>query len=108
MLSSEMKTILSTSEIIGFVTREENELEICATAQANFDEGKSQMEVELDSFVRPLDDHSPEKPICPCWLPKKQTARETVSRCEALELARDIFHRWVVLVRQSCPMPIHN
>ena len=103
-----MKTILSTSEIIGFVAHAESELEICATAEANFDEGKSQMEVELNSFVRPVDDYSREKPVCPCWLPKKQTAREIVSRSEALELARDIFHRWVGRVRQSCPMPIHN
>ena len=103
-----MKTILSTSEIIGFVAHAESELEICATAEANFDEGKSQMEVELNSFVRPVDDYSREKPVCPCWLPKKQTAREIVPRSEALELARDIFHRWVGRVRQSCPMPIHN
>src|SRR4051812_11132497 len=53
-----MKTILSTNEIIGFVAHSESELEICATAEANFDEGKSQMEVELDSFVRPVDGHS--------------------------------------------------
>jgi len=103
-----MKTILSTSEIIGFVAHAESELEICATAEANFDEGKSQMEVELDSFVRPVDCRSVQKPACPCWLPKKQTAREIVPRSEALELARDIFHRWVGRVRQSCPMPIHN
>ena len=103
-----MKTILSTSEIIGFVAQDENELEICAIAQASFDEGKSQMVVKLDSFVRPVDNHSPQKPGCPCWLPKKQTAREIVPRSEALELARDIFHSWVGRVRQSCPMPINN
>jgi len=103
-----MKTILSTSEIIGFLAQPENELEICATAEANFDEANSQMEVELDSFVRPVDDHSREKPVCPCWLPKKQITREIVPRSEALELARDIFHHWVGRVRQSCPMPIHN
>jgi len=103
-----MKTILSTSEIIGFLAEAENALEICATAEVNFDEAKSQMEVELDSFVRPVDDHLPEKSVSPCWLPQKQIARETVPRSEALELARDIFHCWVGRVRQSCPMPIHN
>ena len=103
-----MKTILSTSEIIGFVAHDESELEICATAEANFNEAKSQMEIELDSFARPVDPHSPEKARCPHWLPKKRTAREKVTRSEALELARDIFHRWVDRVRQAVPMPMHN
>jgi len=103
-----MKTILSTSEILGFVAHDESELEICATAEANFEEGRSQMEVELDSVLCPVNMRSPERPVCPGWLPKKQTVREHVPRSEAVELARDIFQQWVGRVRQSIPMPIHN
>ena len=103
-----MKTILSTTEIIGFVAHDESEVEVCATAEANFDEERSQMEVKLDSFVRPVALHARQKPVCPQWLPQRQTASEHVPRPEAVELAREIFHRWVGRVRQSVPMPIHN
>jgi hypothetical protein len=103
-----MKTILSMSEILGFVAHAESELEICATAEAHFDEARSQMEVELNSFLCPVNTRSAEQPVRPGWLPKKQTAREHVPRSEAVQLAREIFHRWVGRVRQSVPMPIHN
>ncbi len=33
---------------------------------------------------------------------------ESVAQDEAVELAKDIFHRWVGKVRQSVPSPVHN
>ena len=108
MLPATMKRIISTSEIIGSFTRGENEFEVCATAEADFDEAKSQLLLELDSFIRPVDIRSKEKHLPTDWLPKKQRLKESVSQDEAVTLAKEIFHRWVGKVRQSVPLPIHN
>ena len=103
-----MKRIISTSEIIGSFTRDEREFEVCATAEANLDESKSQLVVALDSFVRSVDICAKEKHLPADWLPKKQNVKESVSPEEAPDLAKDIFHRWVGKVRQSVPSTIHN
>ena len=103
-----MKRILSSSEIIGLFTRDEHEFEVCATGEAHFDEGKSQLSMELESFIRPVDLLSKEKHLPADWLPKKQNLKESVSGEEAPDMAKDIFHRWVGKVRQSIPLPIHS
>lgn len=103
-----MKRIISTSEIIGSFTRDDHEFEVCASAEADFDEEKSQLLLDLDSFIRPVDIRSKEKHLPADWLPKKQSLKESVSRDEAVELTKEIFHRWVGKVRQSVPSPIHN
>lgn len=103
-----MKRISSTSEIIGLFTRDEQEFEVCATAEAEFDDRKSQLVVEQDSFIRPVNNRAKEQHLPADWLPRKQSVIESVSREEAPELVREIFHRWVGLVRQSVPLPIHN
>lgn len=108
MVWAEMKRIISTSEIIGSFTRDEREFEICATAEAEFDESKSQLLLSLDSFIRPVDIRSKEQHLSADWLPKKQSLKESVSQDEAVDLAKEIFHRWVGKVRQSVPSPIHN
>jgi len=103
-----MKRIIATSEIIGSFTRDEREFEVCAIAEANFDESKSQLVVALDSFLRPVNLCAKEKHLLADWLPKKQNVNESVSPGEAPELAKDIFHRWVGKVRRSVPSTIHN
>ncbi|MBI3849966.1 MAG: hypothetical protein HY298_06700 [Verrucomicrobia bacterium] len=108
MISSQMKRIISTSEIIGSFTRNDREFEVCASAEADFDEARSQLRLELDSFIRPVDIRSKEKHLVADWLPKKESLQESVSQAEAVELAKEIFHRWVGKVRQSVPSPIHN
>jgi hypothetical protein len=102
-----MKRLISSSEIIGLITREDHEFEVCATGEANFDEGKSQLMVELDSFIRPVDLRAKEAHLPADWLPRKQTLKESVTQDEAVDLAKDIFHRWVGKVRQSVPSSIH-
>ena len=103
-----MKRIISTSEIIGSFTRDYHEFEVCASAEADFNEAKSQLLLDLDSFVRPIDIRSKEKHLRADWLPKKESLKESVSQEDAVSMAKDIFHRWVGKVRQSVPSPIHN
>ena len=89
------------------LARERRECEVCATAEALFDESQSQLAVTLDSFLRPADVRVKEEHESAEWLPKKQTVRESVPRHEALDLAEDIFHRWVGKVRRSIPSPVN-
>jgi hypothetical protein len=103
-----MKRILSTIEIIGSFARDDHEFEVCASAEAGFDEVKSQLLLDLDSFVRPVDNRSKEKHLPAGWLPRKECLKESVSEEDAVSLAREIFHRWVGKVRRSVPSPIHN
>lgn len=103
-----MKRIISTSEILGSFTREDREFEVCASAEADFDDANSRLLIDLDSFIRPVDMRAKEKHLPADWLPGKQSLKESVSQDDAVELAKDIFHRWVGKVRQSVPSPIHN
>ena len=103
-----MKKVISTSEIVECIQCDGAEWEVCATAEANLDESKSQLVVALDSFVRLVNLCAKEKHILADWLPKKQNVKESVSPEEAPDLAKDIFHRWVGKVRQSVPSTIHN
>ena len=102
-----MKRLISSSEIIGLSTREDHEFEVCATGEANFDETKSELIIELDNFIRPVDLRAKEAHLPADWLPRKRALQESVSQDEAVDLAKDIFHRWVGKVRQSIPSPIH-
>ena len=102
-----MKRLISSSEIIGLFTREDHEFEVCAAGEANFDEGKSELIIELDNFIRPVDLRAKEAHLPADWLPRKRALKESVSQDEAVDLAKDIFQRWVGKVRQSIPSPIH-
>lgn len=103
-----MKRIFSTSQIIGPFTRDEQNFEACATAEAQYDEERSQLVMELDSFVRPANLRSKEVHLHTQWLPGRRNFKESVSPDEAPDLARDIFHRWVGTVRQSVTSTEHN
>lgn len=102
-----MKRIVATSEIVGSFTKGEHEYEVCATGDANFDEGKAQLQMDLDSFIRPVDLLEKEKHVSADWLPSKQSVNESVSREDAPDLAKEVFQRWVGKVRRSIPLPIH-
>jgi len=98
-----MKKIYSTNQIIGGFRNGKSDLEVCATAEADFDEERSQLLIELDSFVRPVDLRSKETHLKTGWVPKKQSFTETVSPEQAPDLAREILHRWVHRIQQMIP-----
>lgn len=103
-----MKKIFSTSRIVGTCRMHNQDVETCATAEANYDEDQSQLRIELNSFVRPTDLRFKEEHFAADFLPTKQTVTESVSQDEAPELARDIFQRWVRTVRQSMTSLVHD
>ena len=101
-----MKPIISSNEIIGSFNIDNDEFEVCATADAFYDDALHELTVRLDSYLLPVSIHTTEEHR-PDWLPKKQTVKESVSHSEAIDVARDIFHRWVRTVRNAVPLLLH-
>ena len=98
-----MKRVIDTSEVLGTVDLPSGTCELCAAAEANYDEEKNRLVVRLNSFLRTTDLRSKEKRLSANWLPKPETVTESVGSEETLEVARDIFHRWVRKVREAAP-----
>ena len=98
-----MKRIIDTSEILGIVETAEGTRELCVSADANYDENAAQLIVKLDGFLRNADLLSKEKRFPADWIPKPEIIRESVGPDETLEMARDIFHRWVRKVKDAAP-----
>ena len=98
-----MKRIIDTSEVLGKVEVPEGTCELCASADAGYDEGAGRLEVKLEAFLRPMDLLVKERHFSAVWLPKNETVTESVAREESHEVARDIFHRWVRKVRDAAP-----
>ena len=96
-----MRKILSTSEIVQDLDLEVEPKELCAAAEADYDDRKSTLVIKLDAFVRQVRHAGPDVCSRPDWLLKPETLREGVGPEEASDMARDIFQRWTKKVRQS-------
>lgn len=103
----QMKRVIDTSEVLGTVETSEGTAEVCASANASFDEGKGRMTLELEAFLRPADLVAKERHFRADWLPPNETVSESVARDECHEVAREIFHRWVRRVREAAPKLHH-
>jgi len=98
-----MKRVIDTSEVLGTVTIAQGTCEVCASADASYDEDAARLAVHLDAFLRTTDLRSKEMRLSADWLPGRQTVTESVGPEETVEMARDIFHRWVRKVREAIP-----
>ena len=96
-----MRKILSTSEIVQDLDLEVEPKELCAAAEADYDDRKSTLVLKLDAFVRQVHHAGPDVCSRPDWLPKPETLKEGVDPNEASDMARDIFRRWTKKVRES-------
>jgi hypothetical protein len=67
-----MKTIATLVESVASKELKDAVYEVWATADAQYDDGRSELQVELDSFVRPTDIRLKDVRIDPKWLPKKE------------------------------------
>src|SRR5881394_3959079 len=103
-----MKRVIDTSEVLGSVQTIEGEREVCVSADANYDEDAGRLVIKLDAFLRNTDLVTKEKRFSAEWLPKPELVRESVGPDEKVEVAREIFHRWVRKVREAVPMLHHS
>jgi len=102
-----MKRVINTSEVLGTLETAGGERELCASADAGYDEEHRCLTVKLEAFLRNRDLVTKEKRFGADWLPKPETVRENVGPDETAEAAREIFHRWARRVRESAPALHH-
>jgi hypothetical protein len=98
-----MKRVVETSEVVGTVEMPDGECEVCASAVAEYDEEAGRLVTNLDSFLRTTDLRKRERRLAAEWLPRPQTVTEGVGPEETVEVAKEVFHRWVAKVRDSTP-----
>jgi hypothetical protein len=98
-----MKRIIDISEVLGTVEMPQGVCDVCASADAVFDEGAGRLVVKLEAFLRPMDLLLKERHFRADWLPESKTVNESVAREECHDVAREIFHRWVRKVREAAP-----
>ncbi len=98
-----MKRIIDTSEVLGTVEAAGETCELCATADACFDEAAGRLVTRLNAFLRPTGLLVKERHFRADWLPKDETVSESASPEECHDFANDIFHRWVRKVREAAP-----
>lgn len=101
-----MKKVISISEAIERISWEKGTAELCANAEASFDQSKNQVVVALDSFISPVDITAPDQQLRASWLPAAEVVRVSADSGEAAEIARDIFHNWVKRLRAAAPPPV--
>ena len=104
---TEMKRVIDTSEVIGTVETPEGTREVCVSADADYDEEAVRLVVKLEAFLRNSDLVVKEKHFTADWLPRPETVRESAGPDETVQMAREIFHRWVRKVREATPTLHH-
>ncbi|HSH95598.1 MAG TPA: hypothetical protein VK968_15750 [Roseimicrobium sp.] len=98
-----MKKVASITETVAVLHLNGEEVQVCATVESEYSESRKDLMVQLNAFLRPVDQLHAERHIFPGWLPKQQNLREHCEMEEASEVARETFHHWVVKVRKSIP-----
>ncbi len=96
-----MRRILSISEVVDTLVFPDGAFEVLATGDANYDEDRAQMEIQLDSRFRPVEAKSDGRCPLPAHLPPRDTVKVGLEWQEALPAARDIFRDWAKRVHQS-------
>jgi hypothetical protein len=92
---------ISISEIIGTIPDTDGEIEVCATAEVEYETAAEKVSVALDSFVRCLAGNGEHRSRP--WLPPAERVTEHLPRSEATTFAKDVFKSWVKKVRAAIP-----
>jgi hypothetical protein len=92
---------MSVSEILG--TIHQGSVQVCATADADYDAAAEKISVALDAFTRRSSASGDGAHLPQSWLPRGERVSEHLPRDEADEFVKDVFHSWVKKVRSSVP-----
>ena len=93
-----MRRVISISQSVAPIHAENGSWEVWASADANYDEAKLQLEVTFDSFLRRSRD---DKRLISNWLPGSQTVLSSVPLEEGGPLAKRMFEHWVERLRRT-------
>ena len=99
------RKVLDTVRIVD--TREigRDSYEVCATAQASYDEESREIQVDLDSFVRRFEMRGKDQILRPDWLPRPDSVKNHVYLDEAPDAGKEIFDTWAHKVQRAIPPP---
>ena len=75
MVFLQMKRIIDTSEVLGTVEMPAGVCELCASADAGFDEAAGRLVVKLAAFLRPTDLLAKERHFRAGWTPIRPRTR---------------------------------
>ena len=91
---------MSINEILG--TIHDGNVQVCASADADYDRAGGKISVALSAFTRHAagDDGAH---LTQRWLPEGERVNEHLPREEADEFVKDVFHSWVKKVRAAIP-----
>jgi hypothetical protein len=95
---------MSISEILG--TIQDGSIQVCATADAQYDHASEKVSVALDAFTRRASASNDGAHLPQPWLPSGERVSEHLPRGEADEFVKDVFHSWVKKVRASIPLDL--
>ncbi len=102
-----MKKLISISEIVERLEMDDTIVDVCASADAEYDDVRGLIEVRLGCSAVRGDIRPGPAPPPPEWLPRATVVREAVPLEEASEEARSIFAHWVRQVRHAIPSPVN-
>ena len=92
-----------TSEIIETLQEGDDEMEVCATAETQYDSSAQKVTVALDSFARCVAASGDHENRPQSWLPPAEHVTEHLAPDEAEAFTKDVFHSWVRKVRAAIP-----
>jgi hypothetical protein len=92
---------MSINEILG--TIHDGSLQVCATADAEYDHAAEKISVVLDAFTRRAAITGDGGHLKEPWLPASERVGEHLPHDEADDFVKDVFHSWVKKVRASIP-----
>lgn len=96
-----MGSAISVTEILG--TIRDGSVEVCATADADYDAAEEKVSVVLDTFARRATVHGDGRHLHEPWLPRGEHVTENLPREEVASFTKDVFRNWTTKVRRSVP-----
>ena len=96
-----MQTVISIIEILG--TIHDGTLEVCASADAEYDPPKEKVSIALAAFTRRSSTTGPGEHLPQPWLPRGERVTERLPHEDAGTFAKEVFRGWVKKVRASVP-----
>lgn len=92
---------MSINEIL--VTIHDGSVQVCATADADYDDANEKISIALDAFTRGASITDDTAHLPQPWLPGSERVSEHLPHSEVDEFVKHVFHGWVKKVRASIP-----
>jgi hypothetical protein len=92
---------MSINEILG--TIHDGTVQVCATADAEYDHAAQRVSVALNAFTRLASIPGGGAHLPQPWLPATARVTEHLPHSEVDEFVRDVFHSWIKKLRDAIP-----